>query len=922
MSQQQIADTLPLVGDRICPGCKLSAVTEEGGLVVAFGSSFFHVDCFRCAKCTNKVTADTNLLLLSDGSPICANCSYSCNICHLPILDEAIMTGDDSYHAHCFKCKICHSRIDELVFAKTSQGIYCMNCHNQRMIKIRKHAQKKAEKEKAAAAAGGSSSTSPRERDARLRPRESETTSSPAADSHDLPNPSKSAESTSMSLNQSASSAQSGPYVNDTSQNNHATEKAFTAKSSQPLNLTSAQHPTVFHPPPRTSSVDQGSPYNKKPLLSHPSIDEHDSRRAASYDEVSHQGNIQRTSSGSMDIPSISVPNGNGTTASLNVTSRAEKRRSINPGLSLNNFKAPSSSNTPSYSPSLSPLSATFIGKQQNNRTSTSSQNGRESPSASSPLRDRLSDNELSRPSSSQGSSDSHSAQNHDPNHDPNMASRLRSVSATAAMADDQTVVMRPKLRTNATSDALPTRLTTQTQNLQGRASPIPLRPQRSFDDRPSSREQLSSGNQRSRSASRSRPNSRVDVPHGVESATESETDNEAHESIGSIPPDPPPKEDLLRQEDDGEEVQPLADLLSLKGDVDPQVDSDDNTSESSPVEQTSHATFIAPALPPIRFSLNAGDFSDLFNSVSGAPPLQQLAQLASVTEQRAEPEEDDKKPSTPSPSVASMGLATKVNGPRGARRAVVPAPLVLDRSQSVSSGIPKQTDNSSLGRGRAFSEARAEPHKAIPITPEPSNGSDSTARITISPPPHETNDKPEKPDPTDQVLQRLQEVMADARDRGAQQLKLDRGFVEAIIKVMAARKVEYSELKGSLDGMKRASKQYMEGLTVAQTEYDRELKTRRELEAEVTRLRVLLSGQAARLTALSGDSRRQELRQQMTKELHESLSGLEHDLSKLRVERDMTLAEVEELSASKRYVVMPMTRNVTSRVFQLVYLA
>ncbi|KIK03503.1 hypothetical protein K443DRAFT_41453, partial [Laccaria amethystina LaAM-08-1] len=108
----------------------------------------FHVDCFKCAKCRNQVTADTNLLLLSDGSPICANCSYCCNVCHLPILDEAIMAGDDSYHAYCFKCKVCKNRIDELVFAKTSQGIYCMSCHSERMIKIRKHTQKKAEREK------------------------------------------------------------------------------------------------------------------------------------------------------------------------------------------------------------------------------------------------------------------------------------------------------------------------------------------------------------------------------------------------------------------------------------------------------------------------------------------------------------------------------------------------------------------------------------------------------------------------------------------------------------------------------------------------------------------------------------------------------------------------------------------------------
>lgn len=36
------------------------------------------------------------------------------------------MTGDESYHAHCFTCRTCKRRIEELVFAKTTQGIYCM----------------------------------------------------------------------------------------------------------------------------------------------------------------------------------------------------------------------------------------------------------------------------------------------------------------------------------------------------------------------------------------------------------------------------------------------------------------------------------------------------------------------------------------------------------------------------------------------------------------------------------------------------------------------------------------------------------------------------------------------------------------------------------------------------------------------------
>ena len=106
---------------------------------------------------------------------------------------------------------------------------------------------------------------------------------------------------------------------------------------------------------------------------------------------------------------------------------------------------------------------------------------------------------------------------------------------------------------------------------------------------------------------------------------------------------------------------------------------------------------------------------------------------------------------------------------------------------------------------------------------------------------------------------------------------------------------------------MQRASKQWMDGLTVAQTEYDRELKARRDAEAEVTRLRVLLSGQAVRLTAITGDSKRQEAQKQLAQEMSDQMSTLERDLSKLKVERDMTLAEVEQLSASRRCVVFEL---------------
>lgn len=92
-----------------------------------------------------------------------------------------------------------------------------------------------------------------------------------------------------------------------------------------------------------------------------------------------------------------------------------------------------------------------------------------------------------------------------------------------------------------------------------------------------------------------------------------------------------------------------------------------------------------------------------------------------------------------------------------------------------------------------------------------------------------------------------------------------------------------------------------MEGLTVAQTQYDKELRARRDAEAEIARLRVLLSGQAVRLAAASGETLRQEAQKQLSQELSENLSNLERSLSQLRMQRDMALAEVEELSATKR---------------------
>ncbi|KUL88719.1 hypothetical protein ZTR_05084 [Talaromyces verruculosus] len=85
-----------------------------------------------------ELDSDAHLLLLGDGSLICSNCTYSCSSCGNKIEDLAILTGDQAFCANCFKCRNCKRRIENLRYARTSQGIFCMDCHESLMQRRRK----------------------------------------------------------------------------------------------------------------------------------------------------------------------------------------------------------------------------------------------------------------------------------------------------------------------------------------------------------------------------------------------------------------------------------------------------------------------------------------------------------------------------------------------------------------------------------------------------------------------------------------------------------------------------------------------------------------------------------------------------------------------------------------------------------------
>ncbi|KAG8832250.1 hypothetical protein FRC18_005327 [Serendipita sp. 400] len=154
--------------------------------------------------------------------------------------------------------------------------------------------------------------------------------------------------------------------------------------------------------------------------------------------------------------------------------------------------------------------------------------------------------------------------------------------------------------------------------------------------------------------------------------------------------------------------------------------------------------------------------------------------------------------------------------------------------------------------------------------------------------------------------------------NRGSTAVKLDRDFVEAIIHSSNSSQSKIAEMKGRIDGMKRVSQRMFDGLSVAQEEYDQEVASRRNAEAEVTRLRLQLSSQTAQLTALSADQRKRELMEKMSQDMSENLHGLEKHLSQLKAERDLTLAEMEELQSTKQVKeaseTTTLSRSLTNR--------
>lgn len=131
------------MADIMIQNCKKCQLPINEGHAYELGDHRWHISCFKCSKCDNSLGCNSNFLVLGNGNLICSNCSYNCKQCDKKIDDLAILTGDQAYCTNCFKCRACKQKIEDLKYARTSKGLFCMNCHEKLINKKKKYDAKK-----------------------------------------------------------------------------------------------------------------------------------------------------------------------------------------------------------------------------------------------------------------------------------------------------------------------------------------------------------------------------------------------------------------------------------------------------------------------------------------------------------------------------------------------------------------------------------------------------------------------------------------------------------------------------------------------------------------------------------------------------------------------------------------------------------
>ncbi|KZO95564.1 RhoGAP-domain-containing protein [Calocera viscosa TUFC12733] len=839
-----------------CFGCGNAIDADQHGLVIALRDSLWHMDCFVCSTCKKKVHPDMTLLILADGSPVCMDCTYQCAACGLPIQDEAVMTGDLTYHSNCFKCQQCQKKIEDLVFAKTNHGIYCMPCHNEKAARSRRAMERRKSKRRKERPEGespvaplppGKSGPGPAGNPSIPTPTSSRAESMngvpPASPVVRDPNTSASASSNPATSPTSTHfyTPNTTPFLDSSTEFPSAKRQSFSLQSGQSeADTLRARKPSYPLPAPPARSPSPAAP----PLVSTSSWDE---PRAPSPKTAS-------------PIPSptglgFNLPQGGRTlqppSHGSGIASHPNRRSAMMNGFLMSD---PSDLHRRSFladGPSPPPSNRSLSPQPPSHRSS---------PSPSS----------------------FHSA-----NPSPEGA---RSTSPSLLAHDAHS--FPPAHRRGRSRDPSPAPRTSRHSSLDIPPTPPP----KEWRGRNRDKEM----------------NGIVGLGMGMDLGEEViMIDSEMRE-----PPEGDYPEDLTRSSMD--EADDMGESTRASDTV---PDTSNTTEFTTPDEgeDDQPTTLAAPALPPMRFSLYGTDFSDILNRVAHSESEKNLAELATlVTSDSMDMQVEQQPASAPAGGRGFSDIKQSVSRDSGSTARAYHDVTPTGLRHIVTS--PSVTSIISLNRGGstsapAMSSSFLDGLPPIARSPSPrisfshsdvsaGDGEDDDVLGPLSAASLNSITTPASPSPepvlsTESVLQKLRDAIRDGEKQGGD-VRINMGLALGMLAAMESMSEKYSGLKASYDGVKRKSQHYVKGLNVAGAEYDRELTHRREVEAEVTRLRVRVSDQAARLTMLEAPERSTKRLTEQGRILKEEMDSLSQTVSKLKVERDVVIAEVEELSVSK----------------------
>ncbi|NWU96777.1 LPP protein, partial [Upupa epops] len=110
-----------------CARCGENVVGNGTGCTAM--DQVFHVECFTCMKCNNKLRGQPFYAV--EKKAYCEPCYIStleqCSVCTKPIMEKILRATGKAYHPHCFTCVMCHRSLDGIPFTVDAGGnIHCI----------------------------------------------------------------------------------------------------------------------------------------------------------------------------------------------------------------------------------------------------------------------------------------------------------------------------------------------------------------------------------------------------------------------------------------------------------------------------------------------------------------------------------------------------------------------------------------------------------------------------------------------------------------------------------------------------------------------------------------------------------------------------------------------------------------------------